>query len=339
MNRTLILLLTVVILGGLAGYAYLSGKTDAAAGVSARSNDRQFAYPDFEDVERIFIADRKGHQVNLTRGGITGWLADGQPANDNVLKNLITVLKAVDIRTLPTRKAIPNMIRVLATEGIRVQLFDDDNRELRDYYIGGATHDELGTFAIMDGSENPYVVHLPNFTGNIRTRFNHWGDEWRDRIYFRVDPEKVTRFRIEYPRQQGESFQLTKEGARYLLAGLTEDRPVREIAPALVERALSQYEKYYVNRYENRDTASIEQARQLLPFAIISLQQEGQEAQQMKIYPRYQGRTFTHDSKSGEEIVSGGLQAYNAFINEGQDWVLLNVETTQPLLVGYSAFQ
>ncbi len=336
MNRTLILLIAVLVLGGAAWYVVSS--QDNNNSVSDRSNDRQFAYENFEDVERIFIADRRNHQVNLTRGGITGWLADGKPANDNVLKNLIAVLKNMDIRTLPTRKAIPNMVKALAAEGIRVQLFDDDGNELRDYYIGGATHDELGTFAIMDGSENPYVVHLPNFTGNIRTRFNHWGDEWRDRIYFRVDPDKVESFSIDYPKQQSESFQVTKEGSKFKAEALYGGRPAIEVPRGVVERALSLYEKYYVSRYENTDEESIAAAKQILPFAIITIKEEGKPEQTMKVYPRYQNQTFVNDSKTGETIVNGGLDAFNAFINNDEDWVLLNIEMTQPLLISYGFF-
>lgn len=336
MNRTLILLIAVIVLGGLAWYTVSSQNNGNS--VSDRSNDRQFAYADFEEVERIFIADRRNHQVNLTRGGITGWLADGKPANDNVLKNLIAVLKNMDIRTLPTRKAIPNMVKALAAEGIRVQLFDEDGNELRDYYIGGATHDELGTFAIMDGSENPYVVHLPNFTGNIRTRFNHWGDEWRDRIYFRVDPDKVTAFSIDYPKQQSESFRVEKKGSKFMAAPLYGGRTAVEVPRGVMERALSRYEKYYVSRYENNDTESMEAARQVLPFAVITVKEEDKPEQTMKVYPRYQDRTFANDSKTGEQIIGGGLDAFNAFINNDEDWVLLNVETTQPLLISYGFF-
>lgn len=338
MNRTLLLLLAVVVLGGVAWFAL--SQQEEGSSVSLAENDRQFAYPDFEDVDRIFIADRRDHQVTLTRGGITGWLADGRPANENVMKNLLPVLMKMDIRTLPTRKAIPNMIKNLAAEGIRVQLYDKSGQELRDYYIGGPTHDELGVYAIMDGSENPYVVHLPHFTGNIRTRFNHWGDEWRDRVYFRVDPDNVETFSIDYPRQQNKSFRLDRDGDAFQLSPLYETgQPARPVSRGLAERALAKYEKYYVNRFENGDTESSAEASAIQPFATITVKQKGEAPRSMLVYPRYQDKTFANDSKTGETIFTGGLDAFNGFINNGEDWVLLNVETTQPLLVSYDFFQ
>ena len=338
MNRTLLLLVAVVALGVLAWFA-LAG-SGAQSSSRAVSNDREFAYPEFSEVDRIFIADRRNHQVTLTRGGVTGWLSDGKPANENIMKNLVPVLRDLEIRTLPTSKAVPNMIKTLATEGIRVQLYDKEGNELRDYYLGGATHDELGTFAIMDGSENPYVVHLPNFTGNVKARLNHWGDEWRDRVYFRVVPEQLEELRIDYPKQQNKSFRLVRDGEGFRVSPLYDTgQPTATVPRGVAERVLSKYEKYYVNRFENGDREAIAEARQLLPFAIISVKQEGEEEKVMTVYPKYDEQQFTTDPKTGATNLAGGLAAFRAFINEGEDWVLLNVETTQPLLVGYDNFR
>lgn len=337
MNRTLILLLAVLLLGGLAWWATSASGTPASA--EERAAERRFGISDFDQVHRIFIADRKGHKVNLTRGGITGWLADGRPANENIMANLKDAIVNLDIQSLPTQKAKPHMIEDLATNGILVQVFDQQDNKLRGYYLGGGTHDELGTHAIVEGSEEPYVVHIPHFTGNARLRFSHWDDDWRDKVYFRVDPDKVERFSIEYPTQRSESFVLTRKGSKFQLAPFYETgQPVKEASRGVAEGVLARYEKYYVNRYENQDLETIAEAKNILPFAIITVKQEEQEPQTMKVYPRYAGRSFQNDQKTGEVIEKGGLEAYTAFINNDEDWVLLNVETLQPLLVGYGAF-
>jgi hypothetical protein len=337
MNRTLYLLLAVIVLGALAWFVSSSGSTPTRLADGAE--ERQFAYEELEDIHKIFVADRKGHTVTLTRGGETGWLADGKPANENVMKNLLNTVRRIDIQSLPTQKAVPNMVKNLATQGILVQLFDRNDKKLRGYYIGGSTNDETGTYAIVENSENPYVVHQPGFTGNIRARFNLWDDEWRSKVYFRVDPDKVESFSIDYPRQQSKSFELKKERGKYVLRPLYETgQSVREIPRGVAEGILSRYEKYYVNRYENNDKQSMEEARQLLPFAVIAIKEEGKEVREMRVFPRYQGRTLMNDVKTGEFIEGGGLEAFTAFINNGQDWVLLNVETTQPLLVAYDSF-
>lgn len=337
MNRTLILLLAVVLLGGLAWWATSSSAKPASA--DERAEIRRFGIAEFDQVARIFIADRKGHKVTLTRGGVSGWLADGRPANENIMKNLRDAIQNMDIRSLPTEKAKPHMIKDLATNGILVQVFNKEGDKLRGYYLGSGTYDELGTNGIVEGSEEPYVVHLPHFTGNIRQRFTHWEDEWRDKIYFRVDPEKVESFSIDYPRQRDKSFRITRQGDKYIAAPFYETgQQVREATRASVESALTRYEKYYINRFQNNDEEGQAAVSEILPFATITVKQEGREAQEMRVYPRYADKTYTHNPKTGAVQENGGLEAYNAYINNGEDWVLLSVETAQLLFVGFDSF-
>ncbi len=337
MTRTLYLLIAVVLLGGGTWWIVTSGQTPEKVG--DRAVERQFGYADVDDLSRIFVADRSGHSITLTRGGITGWLADGKPANENVLKNLLQAVKTIEVQSLPTQKAIPNMIQSLATSGILVQLYDRDDRKVRGYYIGGSTSDERGTFGIVEGSENPYIVHLAGWTGNLRHRFNLWDDEWRDRVYFRADPDQVELLSIDYPKQRNKSFRLERTGNNFRISPLYETgQPAREIPRGVAEGILVRYESFYVNRYENQDQESITQARELLPFAVITLKEKDKDAQEMRIYPRFTGLTLGQDPKTGAMSQSNTLEAYTAFINGGQDWVLLNVETTQPLLVAYDSF-
>lgn len=337
MNRTLILLLAVLLLGGIAWWATSSSSKPASA--DERAEIRRFGIAEFDQVDKLFIADRKGHKVTLTRGGVSGWLADGRPANENIMKNVRDAVQNMDIRSLPTEKAKPYMVKDLATNGILIQAFDKEGNKLRGYYLGNGTHDELGTNAIVEGSEEPYVVHLPHFTGNIRQRFTHWDDEWRDKVYFRVEPENIESFSIEYPHQRNKSFKVNRQGDKYIVAPVYETgQQTRATTRAAVESALTRYEKYYVNRYQNADEDGKAAVKDILPFATITIKQKGSDAQEMRVYPRYAGNTYTHDPKTGDVQQNGGLEAYTAYINDGEDWVLLNVETAQPLFVGFDSF-
>ncbi len=340
MNRTLIMLVAVLLLGGVAWLAL--SKNSAPARVALAENDRQFAYEEEADIARIYIADRRGHEVNLTRGGRTGWLVNGEsPANDNVMKNLLDAVTRIDIRTLPARNSIPMLVNSLASEGILVRLFDESGNKLRGYYIGGGTEGEYGAGAIMEGSENPYVVHLPNFSGNIRFRFNKWDDEWRSKVVIQTDPDKVDLLEIKYPTEQGKSFRLTRagDGDGYNLENpYNANVPPRKVSRGAAEGVLARYEKLYAADFENGDTESIAAARQVLPFASIRIQETGQEPQTLEVYPRFGEKAFTNDLKSGEIINLDGLQSYTAFANQGKDWVLLGPHLFQPLLVGYDAF-
>ncbi|NJB85538.1 hypothetical protein GGR26_001283 [Lewinella marina] len=325
MKRTLLLLGLVMVLGLLALWA-----TRNPDGAAAQSDERSFGYPATDDIHRIFIADREGNQASLERGGPTGWRYDGYPANENAIKNLLQAVGQMAVQRLPTSKETPNLIRNLAGGGILVQLFDARGNKLRGYYIGGGTNGELGTAAIMEDSEHPYVVHLPMWSGNLRHRFNLRGDEWRSKRLYRTDPDRVEYLEIEYPRQQDKGFRLerTADGSFLLHAHANSYLPARPVPRGVAEGVLSRYEDYYISRYENADTASINRARNRLPFAIIRLKEADQPEQLVRIFPRYRWPDTPDQT----------LEAYTAFVNDDQDWALLAVETTQPLLIGYDSF-
>ena len=336
MSRTTILLLAVLLLGIGTYFATAAGDVTERK-ISDTAEDRRYAYRSPNDIHEIRVADREGHNVVLKRGGPSGWTADGTPANEHIMKGILTTVRQLDVRSLPAQAMIPNMIKDLAANGILVQLYDAAGNKLRGYYIGGVTPDGMGNYAIKEGSEHPYIVSIPGFSGNVRFRFEHWDDEWRDKVYFRVDPERVQRFSIEYPKQRDQSFVLTSTGEEYELKPVYETgQPTRMIPRGGVEGFLTNFEKYYVNSYENKDEVAIKLFKERVPFAIIRVKEEGKEEQDMVIYPRYRGDTG--EEKIGELVKEHGMTAYSAFINGGQDWVLLNVETLQPLLYGYERF-
>ena len=324
MRRTTILLVAVILLGGL---AYLASSGTPA---SAQAKDRAFGYERVEDIARIFVADREGNQADLRRGGPTGWTYNGHPANENAMKNLLQAVQQLEVRSLPSSAAVPNLVRNLAGGGILVQVFDKEGTKLRGYYIGGGTSGELGTAAIVEGSDNPYIVHLPTWSGNVRHRFNLRGDDWRSKVLFDVDPEAVEYLTIAYPRQETRGFRMERSGqSQFTVSPLVPTAgPVKQVPFGVAEGVLARYEDYYISRYQNQDTAGIAAVEDRLPFAIVRIKEEGLPEQVAKIYPR-----FRFPDSANEQ-----LTAYTAFIHDDQDFALLAVETTQPLLVGYDSF-
>ena len=324
MRRTFILLLAVVLLGGLA-YLALSGSDQEMV-----ADDRAFGYAEADAIQRIYLADRAGNQTDLQRGGPTGWTVNGYPANENAMKNLLQAVTRLEIRSLPAPAAVPNLVRTLAGGGILVRLFGKSGEKLRGYYIGGGTNDELGTAAIVEDSEQPYIVHLPMWSGNVRHRFNLRGDEWRSKRLFAADPERVELLSIAYPRQESKGFALRREAdGRYSVTPLIASAgPVKHITAGEAERVLARYERYFISRYQNEDEAGMTADRNRLPFASIRLRETGSEEQVVDIYPRFRF----------PDSADNRLSAYTAFINQGKDYALLAVETTQPLLIGYDAF-
>ena len=119
MNRTLILLIVFLILGGGTAW-YLLNKEDDKTTLAGL--DRDFAVENADDIQKIFLADRHGSKVTLQRSG-DHWIYNGEHrARPNAIENLLDAITRVQMKYKPPRAAVKPMIESLATEGIKVEI-------------------------------------------------------------------------------------------------------------------------------------------------------------------------------------------------------------------------
>lgn len=336
MNRTLILLIAFLLLGGGVLW-YLTGGEDEKTTLAGAG--RAFAVKDIEDVHKIFIADRRGERTTLERRD-GYWLYNGRyKARPSVMKPLLDAIARVQIKYKPPQAAVENMVHALATEGIKVELYGKRGELLKAYYVGGSTSDERGTYIIMEGAEEPYVAELPAWEGNLSVRFRRYGDEWRDKTLFSEEVENIQSVSIEYPKQRDQSFILESTAGGY------EVRPFYDITPEIrrpfregsAEAFLANFESVGAEAFRNghpgRDSISGQ-----VPFSIITLVNKQGDTTQVKLHPIIKENIITHDVKSGDYIlVNSGIERYFADLN-GEDFLLSQHLVLKKLFWGYSSF-
>ena len=121
MKRTLLLVLLFLILGGGAWYATRANKT-RSAGMEAP--EMQFAVENPDDIYKIFIADRKGQTATVERKE-KYWLYNGQwKARPTAIENLLKTVTQVKVSYLATKAAEQPMIESLASEGLKVEIYN-----------------------------------------------------------------------------------------------------------------------------------------------------------------------------------------------------------------------
>lgn len=336
-RTTLILLFLFLVLGGAAIW-YLYQPEDEKTTLAGA--DRRFAVEDISQVHKIFIADREGNRSTLERQG-KHWVYDGKyKARPTVMEPLLEAIQRIQVRYKPPKAAVDNMVRALATQGLKVELYDKSNKLIKAYYLGGATADERGAFAIIEGADQPYVVDLPAWEGNITVRYSRRGDEWRDKMLFAHELEDIQSVAIEYPRQRNESFRLEAGSDGY------EVKPFYDITPEIrrpyregsAETFLMTFEKLsaeeFVNNHSDRDSIL-----QLLPFSIITLVTKQGDTTQVKLYPVIPETYVTQDVQTGEFVRAGGgeIERYYANLNE-QDLLIAQHLLLQKVFWGYRSF-
>ncbi|MGA1544013.1 MAG: DUF4340 domain-containing protein [Saprospiraceae bacterium] len=339
MDKRTRLLLILLSVAGLSYWIVSQVENKSEGGsMNQLSAERNFAVPNIEEVAKVFLADRKGNTTLLLKQKDKWLVNDRYKANPNTIENLLNTIQKIEIKYKPPKAAVNQMLTNLATEGIKVMVYDERDRLLKSYYVGGATGDELGTFIIMEGYEEPYVGHLPGWTGNIRFRFNLTGEDWRDKTVFEYPLGTIHKLSIDYPNQPQHSFSLEKRGRDYFLNRPT-DKLVQKavlVNQGLVERYLKAFEKMGAEAFENnnpRKDSIIEQ----IPFALINLESTIGKSQQVSLFP-IQPAFIQVDAETGEPIPSANnIERYFAF-NLPNDLYLIQHRVFQKILLGYDYF-
>jgi hypothetical protein len=284
MNRTFLYLIIFVVLGGATWWMLSESEKDEKT--SLLGADRKFKIEQPETIQKIFIADRKGNNTTLVRQGNDWIYNDKYIARPNAVENLLDAITRVEIKYQPPQQAVKHMISSLATEGIKVEVFGENDKLLKSYYVGGSTSDERGTYMMMANAEQPYVANIPNWSGNIRFRYNLKGDDWRDITIFRHKLENIAGVEVEYPKQRNKSFKIEREGNDFTVAPYFDITPkINEpVAQGKIEQYLVNFEKVSSRGFDNRNPEK-DSIAGTIPFCRFALEDTQGNMTNLEMFP------------------------------------------------------
>jgi hypothetical protein len=329
MQRKTGLLAGLFLLLGLSAYLVTVFKKNDTG--SHNTPDKDFAIKNIGEVTKIFLVDRNNQTATLEyKNG--GWVYNGQyRARPTAVEMLLSTMAKVNVWYTPPKIAETNMIKSLGAEGIKVEAYDRSGKKIKSYYVGGVTNDEMGTFMIMDGASQPYVVHIPGFTGQLRVRYMLGDDLWRDRTVFWEKPEDIQSISVEYPQQRSESFRLEKVSTGeytvqpFYATTAPSKRPQRKGVP---EGYILQFENVGAESLENQHPQR-DSIRALVPFAIITVGKTNGAVKKVRFWPN----EVQYSSAEQREMVI----RYFTDVNE-QDFLLTQHRVFGPVFRGYSFF-
>jgi len=208
MKKNLIYLILFVLL--LATAAWLVTRDRS---ISLDPKDVSFRVADTAAVNRIFMADRKGGKVLLTRQEDGSWLVNKKYiARPDMMKVLLETLTRMEVK-MPVPKGAINTVKTnIATAGIKVEIYSGPkSKQELVYYVGSSTVDTRGTYMIKEDADLPYILSIPGWEGYLTPRFFTSEEQWRERILFRLDPNEVVRFEVAYPDTPAYDFAIERQ--------------------------------------------------------------------------------------------------------------------------------
>ena len=205
-----------ILIGLLIAYYFITNKDRAT---SLKSSLTEFAIADTAAINRIFIADNKGHKVDLIRTD-TGWVVNDKfLAKRDAIGVLLKTFKLAYIKSPVPKSAQETVIRVMSSTSKRVEIFTGGEEPEKIWHVGHATPDHFGTYMILETPEDgrsaePFILSIQGFAGHLYSRFFADDRDWRRSEIFSYHPQEISRVRIEYPDEPERGFELHYDGDR-----------------------------------------------------------------------------------------------------------------------------
>ena len=333
MRRTLILLGVLLVLGGL----YFTLQTGEDRKMDALKSERSFSIESRKDVERIVIKNKEKEDLDFRKEGSSWYVNDTVLVWPPQMKTLLLSLESVAVDYTPPKALIPTMRKSFEEIGIQVIAYDKKGRELTNFVVGGVTPDERGTYGIKEGSDQPFILHIPLIEGGIRKRFDITAMDVKSRDLFLGPWTEVERVSVDYPHAPSSSFVVSKEGSEYFVRPIGNEggSEGRKITKGEAEAYLMHFERLGFEAFERR-YAKKDSLRQLQPYATVTVKRDDEEPKWIKLYPISH---LTGDVDLSQEFYdSGELFRYLGDVSNG-DFILIQQLTIGKALRTYESFK
>ncbi len=302
--------------------------------------DTAFGIDDTAQVGKIAIADMQGHKVVLQRVSEGQWIINDKfPARRDYIETLLGTIKRVTASYPVPESAQSTVVKAMASNNKRVEIFDRKGKRLKAYYVGGATLDQLGTYMMMVGSEKPYVVVIPGFFGTVHTRYATDEERIRDTNILRFTTRQLREIQLTYLNKPDSSFLIRMQTPDTISLFVGDQKPVpnhlidREKVLAYLRLFRSVNAETFANTLPKKDSIL-----GTSPYAILSVTPTEGPTRQLTLFrmPRTQHTVLQYDSLGNPVLFDP--DRYYAWLEPQKEFMIVQQFHFGPLLRNGSYF-
>lgn len=333
MNKTILYAIIFVVLAVAVGL-FVKGQSGNTFG----NSENDFAIKNTDDVHKIFIGDRDGNKAELVKQSDGSWQLNGKyKARQEAVDLLLETAKKIDVLYILPDAAKQGVYREFSERGRSVRFFDKNGNKMKAYQIGDVAIDDQGTHAMMEGFEQPYVVHIPIWEGHLTPRYMVSEIDWRDRTVFEIPYDKIESVSVEYPNQRIHSFILNQKGGEYTVEPFyeTTTKINRAINKAAAQQYLTEFKKLAAETIKNDIPRQLVEKKDVLPFCAVTVKTTDGTEKRVDFYP------IPNPNQSQTEGISPSMpngQPERYFATSKDEVYMVQYLVFGKIFVSYSSF-
>lgn len=346
MNKNKTLLIITLLLAVAAAILFYSRSTS-----TLNPDISDFTVKDTASITKIFMADKSDQQVLLERTETGTWKLNGKyNAMQENMQILLQTIANIEVREPVAKAAHDNILKMLAVKSVKVEIYQmkyrinigsinlfQHEKLTKTFYIGDATMDNTGTFALIENANTPVVIYMPGLRGFIATRFSTSETDWRVHTVFNKKLPDIRSIKVEFIDQPMESFKVENQNNTSLrLIRLFDNKDIALYDTLKLVSFVNAFRKInYEVLMNDMEASKMDSIMSSAPKHIITL--ETKDGQKQSI------RTFVRLLPEPEiDIFDGSLITYDldrmyGLVNE-TDFVAVQFFVFDKILIPLSSF-
>jgi len=344
-KNKLTLIITFILVVVAAFFIYHSTK-----GISTLTTD-DFAISDTSLVTKVFLTDKLNNKVLLEKVAPGNWTVNSKfTASNDLIGILLKTMLRVEVKAPVAKAARNNVIKRLSAIAKKVEIYQTvyridfwgmhllpHEKLVKTIYVGDATMDNMGTYMLLDDSEEPYIMNIPGFRGFLNSRFSTLENDWRDHTMFNVEIARIKSVQLVFPSSPDSSFIINNLGkGNYTLTALNSN----VLVPVYDTLKLLNYLTSFLDvKYESMLTdTSLHNKDSIIkttPYHILTLTELDGKTTMIKTFHK----TAPYDQQELDESNSKyDLDRLYALFNNDKDFALIQFYAFDNLLRPLSYF-
>ena len=323
-NKLAILLLVVLLSVGIFVMVKKSHKS------TLTGDEADFAVPDTANIDKIFLANKKGATALLEKNDRGIWMINGRfPARKESVNLLLITFMRTQIKFPAPQASQENFLRDIASKGTKCEIYQKGKLS-KTWYIGHETQDLRGTYCLLQGPENDkpfntvYAVEIPGFIGTVVPRFFISEADWREKQVVALTPDKIKNVSLNLVGFPDSSFSINVSGLHKFDVTTLSGKKIQPFDTMAVQQFLSYFMNLNVEEWLT-NTAGLPQAdsvRKTKDFLQIAITDKNNKTEVYKFYhkPPEEGRDL---DATGKKIAYDPESMYMKFRND-QEFAMVN---------------
>jgi len=333
MNKWALVIGAILILGAAAYYF-----VEQESFTTFQNAETSFGYKTTEKITKIVITEPDGWKIKLQKQEGDFWTVnDFYLAREDALGLIFETLRKIKVDKPMPLAAQANLNKDIDSKGKLIEVYTSSNEPTRAFKIYGSSTNRQGTFMKMEGSQTPYLVHIPGFIGSMDIRFHTVLEKWRSHRIFAGTVNEIKQLNVEFNEKLNDSYSITINNGKYEVSQGNKVIEAANLNTNKVKYIIESLPKTNIEAFDNLYTYK-DSLLQQKPYCKIQIVSKfPQQSQTLVVY----NMPLTDKSK----IISSleGEQKYDvdrfyATMNKNEDLVIIQQYVFEEILSKYSDF-